>query len=87
VNRRRSEDGQRGSIVASAADLIGDRGVQATILDEILAAAQVSKSQLYHYFGSKEDLAAAVVARQTERVLAAQMPYLQQLGTWDGIAA
>jgi len=77
----------RERIVASAADLIGRRGVQATGLDQILVAAHVSKSQLYHYFTDKEDLARAVVARQTERVLAAQMPNLEHLDSWEGIAA
>lgn len=77
----------RERIVARAADLIGRQGVQATGLEQILAAAHVSKSQLYHYFSDKEDLARAVVARQTERVLAAQMPHLQHLDSWEGIAA
>lgn len=76
----------RERIIASAAELIGRDGVRATGLDEILAAAQVSKSQLYHYFSNKEDLARAVVARQTERVLAAQMPNLEHLDSWEGIA-
>jgi len=76
----------RDRIVASAAELIGRDGVLATSLDQILGAAHVSKSQLYHYFLNKEDLARAVVARQTERVLAAQMPNLDHLDSWDGIA-
>jgi TetR/AcrR family transcriptional regulator, transcriptional repressor for nem operon len=84
----RTERGRatRDRIVASAANLIGTRGVRGTSLDGILAAAQVSKSQLYHYFSSKEDLARAVVARQTERVLAAQMPDLDHLDSWQSIA-
>jgi TetR/AcrR family transcriptional repressor of nem operon len=76
----------RERIVASAAELIGRDGVRATGLDEIRAAAQVSKSQLYHYFANKEELARAVVARQTERVLAVQMPNLEHLDSWEGIA-
>jgi TetR/AcrR family transcriptional repressor of nem operon len=76
----------RERIVASAAELIGKDGVQGTSLDQILAAAHVSKSQLYHYFLNKDDLVRAVVARQTERVLAAQMPNLDHLDSWEGIA-
>jgi TetR/AcrR family transcriptional repressor of nem operon len=77
----------RERIVASAAELIGRQGVQGTSLDQILDGAHVSKSQLYHYFLNKEDLARAVVARQTERVLAAQMPALEHLDSWEGIAS
>jgi TetR/AcrR family transcriptional repressor of nem operon len=77
--------GTRDRIVGGAADLIGRNGVQGTSLDEILALTGASKSQLYHYFSSKEDLARAVVARQTERVLAAQMPQLEHLDSWEAI--
>jgi AcrR family transcriptional regulator len=74
-------------IVASAADLVGERGVHGTSLDDVLAGAGASKSQLYHYFHDKEDLVRAVVARQTERVLDAQMPLLEELDSWAAIAA
>lgn len=76
----------RERIVGRAAELIGRSGAQATSLDEVRAAALVSKSQLYHYFANKEDLVRAVVARQTERVLAAQMPELERLDSWEAIA-
>src|SRR5712692_11410478 len=75
----------RARIVAVAADLSGDRGVRATGLDDIIASAGVSKSQLYHYFASKDELVRAVVSRQTERVLAAQMPALEHLDSWSAI--
>jgi|SRR5712692_9033360 len=77
----------RARIVAVAADLIGDRGVRATGLDDIITSAGVSKSQLYHYFASKDDLVFAVVTRQTERVLEAQMPRLEHLDNWEAIAS
>jgi TetR/AcrR family transcriptional repressor of nem operon len=85
----RTERGRatRERILARAAALIGRQGVRATGLDQIIAAAHVSKSQLYHYFADKEALARAVVGRQTERVLAAQMPNLEHLDSWEGIAA
>jgi AcrR family transcriptional regulator len=77
----------RERIIASAADLVGHYGVHGTSLDAVQAAAQASKSQLYHYFQNKEDLVRAVVARQTERVFAAQMPLLNELDSWVAIAA
>jgi len=51
----------RGRIVEEAARLIYERGVAATTLDEIKAAAEVSGSQLYHYFPDKDELVRAVI--------------------------
>jgi AcrR family transcriptional regulator len=39
-----------------------------------------------HYFASKDDLVRAVIARQSDSVLAAQMPTLASLTSWDAIA-
>ena len=77
----------RERLVAAAADLIGERGVHGAGLDEVLARAGASKSQLYHYFRDKDDLVRAVVDRQTERVLDAQMPALAGLDSWAAIGA
>jgi AcrR family transcriptional regulator len=77
----------RERIINSAANLVGERGVHGASLDDVLAAAKASKSQLYHYFRDKEDLVRAVVACQTERVLSAQMPLLEELDSWAAIAA
>ena len=43
----------RRRIVSAAAGLIAERGVSGTTLDDVRAATQSSKSQLYHYFGDK----------------------------------
>ena len=56
--------------IADAAVLVYQRGVRATSLDDVLAAAGCGKSQLYHYFDDKADLVGAVVDRQLEFVLA-----------------
>jgi AcrR family transcriptional regulator len=60
--------------VEAAAGLMQERGAAGTSLDEIMAASATSKSQLYHYFDDKDDLTRAVVRRQTERVIEAQLP-------------
>ena len=73
--KTRRGQASRERIVASATDLIAERGVQGTSLDDVLATAGASKSQLYHYFRDKEDLVRAVVARQTARVLAAMVQF------------
>lgn len=69
----------RSRIVNAAADLIYAHGVDRTSLDEVMAEAGVSKSQLYHYFADKDALVLEVIALQTERVLDAQRPHLEAL--------
>jgi AcrR family transcriptional regulator len=52
---------RRNAIVDVAAELMYLRGVRATGIQEIIDAAGAGKSQLYHYFSDKDDLAAAVL--------------------------
>lgn len=75
----------RERILSHAAQLIGERGVQGTSLDDILLAAGASKSQFYHYFVNKEDLVQAVIGRQTSDVFHAQQPLLDHLGSWENL--
>ena len=63
-----------------------EHGVAGTTLDDVRAAANVSKGQLYHYFADKEDLVRAVIDRTIQQVLDAQ-PRLLDLSTWAAIAA
>jgi AcrR family transcriptional regulator len=60
----------RDRIVERAAELIAERGVAATSLDEVLAAAGAGKSQLYHYFSGRDELVAAAVGLRCAQVLA-----------------
>lgn len=64
----------RARIVDATAGLMLERGAAGTSLDEVIAASGTSKSQLYHYFKDKDDLTRAVVRRQAERVMEAQLP-------------
>ena len=75
----------KGRIVEVAAQLMYEQGVSATSIEDILAASGTGKSQLYHYFGSKEDLVAEVLRHQLEQVLQEQSLY--PLDTWEGISA
>ena len=77
----------RARIVNAAADLIYAHGVERTSLDDVMAATGVSKSQLYHYFADKDALVLEVIARQTERVLAAQRPHLEALDSLPALKA
>lgn len=74
----------RARIVAAAAELIYAHGVDRTSLDDVMAASDASKSQLYHYFADKNALVLEVIAYQTQRVLAAQGI---RLDTLDSLSA
>src|SRR5258708_34422415 len=60
----------RERIVERAADLFAERGIAATSVDEVLAAAGAGKGQFYHYFRSRDELAAAAVGYRCAQVLA-----------------
>ena len=74
----------RDRVLDAAAALVFERGVAETTLDDVRAAADVSKGQLYHYFADKEDLVHGVVERTIQQVLDAQ-PELADLSTWAAI--
>jgi TetR/AcrR family transcriptional regulator, transcriptional repressor for nem operon len=71
-------------IVRVASELMLERGVARTTIEDIQAAANVSTSQMYHYFADKEDLVAAVIDLQSSQVLGRQQLALFPL---DSIAA
>ncbi len=81
----------RQRIVAAAAELMSQRGVARTTIEDIQEAAAVSTSQMYHYFADKGDLVAAVIDFQTDRVLAVQhlgldrLECLEDLRRWRDI--
>jgi TetR/AcrR family transcriptional repressor of nem operon len=76
----------RSRVLDAAAALVFEHGVAGTTLDDVRAAANVSKGQLYHYFADKEDLVHAVIDRTIQQVLGAQ-PALADLSSWAAIAA
>jgi TetR/AcrR family transcriptional repressor of nem operon len=88
VSRPRTTKGRatRERILEAAAELVFEDGVAGTTLDDVRAAADVSKSQLYHYFADKDDLIHAVIDRTVDQVLDAQ-PELADLSSWTAIAA
>jgi AcrR family transcriptional regulator len=76
----------RDRILDTATALIFEHGVAGTTLDDVRAAAKVSKGQLYHYFADKDELIHAVIDRTIEQVLDAQ-PRLAKLSTWTAISS
>src|SRR6266702_7474348 len=60
----------RERIVERAAELFAERGIAATSLDEVIAAAGAGKGQFYHYFRGRDELAAAAVGFRCAQVVA-----------------
>jgi TetR/AcrR family transcriptional regulator, transcriptional repressor for nem operon len=75
----------RNRIVAVAAELILEHGMESTRLEEIQGAAHVSASQLYHYFTDKNALILAVIEHQTELVLGGQRAMLERLDSFAAL--
>ena len=68
--------GSRAKILQEARDLFYKNGYLATSVDDIIAAADVSKSNFYYHFKSKEDLGIAVLdsrCKEFETLLAGSL--------------
>jgi TetR/AcrR family transcriptional regulator, transcriptional repressor for nem operon len=75
----------RARIVSAAARLIYERGVPGTTLEDVRTAAEVSGSQLYHYFADKDELVQAVIDHQADTIVGHQEH--ADLGTIEGLRA
>ena len=85
--RRLTRKGQetRRRIVDAAADLIFEQGVAHTTIEDVRAAADVSSSQLYHYFDDKPALVRAVIEHQADTIVDGQETF--DLSSLDGLRA
>ncbi len=86
-SRRLTRKGQetRQRIVDAAADLIFQQGVAHTTIEDVRAAADVSSSQLYHYFEDKPALVRAVVDHQADMMVGQQETF--DFSTLEGLRA
>ena len=75
----------RERIVERAADLFAGRGIAATSVDEVLAAAGAGKGQFYHYFRGRDELAAAAVGYRCARVVAGLTRALGEVSSLAGL--
>jgi AcrR family transcriptional regulator len=75
----------RARVVAAAAKLIYERGVVGTTFEDVRTAAEVSGSQLSHYFAGKDELVQAVIDHQADIIVGNQEQ--ADLGTVAGIKA
>ena len=74
----------RARIIAGAAEVLREKGVAFTTLDDVRARTGTSKSQLFHYFpGGKDQLLLDVAQYEANQVLEGQQPYLGCLDSWD----
>lgn len=83
THRRLTPKGEatRSRIVEAAARLMLEGGVARTTIEDIQQAAQVSASQMYHYFKDKNALVLAVIDRETDLVLGVQQQGLDRVGS------
>ena len=77
----------RERIVRAAVELVAERGVAGTSLDDVRDRAHASKSQLYHYFSDRGDLMRTVARTASDDVLGGQAELFAQLDTIDGLRA
>lgn len=64
VRRTRAEtDETRATLLATARSFFSERGYAAASMDELTAQAGLTRGALYHHFGDKKGLLAAVVAQ------------------------
>ncbi len=75
----------RRRIVDAAADLIFEQGVTHTTIEDVRTAADVSSSQLYHYFDDKPALVRAVIEHQADAIVAGQQTF--DLSSLKGLRA
>lgn len=73
----------RARIVDAAAELIYQQGVAGTTIEEVREGAQVSSSQLYHYFEDKPALVRAVIERQADMAIGTQEQF--DLSSLEGL--
>jgi TetR/AcrR family transcriptional repressor of nem operon len=71
--------------VDAAARLIHEHGVAGTTLDDVRTVAEVSGSQLSHYFAGKDELVQAVIDHQADVIVGRQEQ--ADLGTAEGVRA
>ncbi len=83
--RTRPGRATRARIVRAATDLVGERGVAGTSLDDVRERARASKSQLYLYFDDRDDLMRAVAQTTCDLVMDNQADALAEFDSLAGI--
>jgi len=78
----------RAKLIAAARKAFSEKGYSAASMDELTADAGLTRGALYHNFGDKRGLLAAVVHQiDAEMAARAQQIGAQAGGDWDGLLA
>lgn len=81
------KDERRAQILVAARRVFADKGLAATKIADIAAAAGVSHGLVYHYFLSKEAVFVAIVTYAAESIAALTGAALERPGTpWDRLS-
>ncbi|WP_026924405.1 TetR/AcrR family transcriptional regulator [Glycomyces arizonensis] len=85
--RERTRRAVRAEIAATAMRLFEEQGFDATTVDQIAAAASISRRSFFHYFGTKEDLVLGDTEALGESVRAALEARPAEESAWTAIRA
>jgi TetR/AcrR family transcriptional regulator, transcriptional repressor for nem operon len=84
--KTRRGQASRERLVEAAVASVVEHGIKELRVDEVLAAAGSSKSQLYHYFADRDALIDAAVAHRCEDVLGQLGQAFAGVSSLDGLA-
>lgn len=90
AGKRRSEmmEETRAKLIASARKAFAEKGFAAASMDDLTAAAGLTRGALYHNFGDKRGLLQAVVDQlDAEMAIRARYIGAQSGNDWDGLLA
>jgi AcrR family transcriptional regulator len=84
TQRERSE-ATTAQLIEAAAHLFGSDGYAATLLDDVVRRAGVTKGALYHHFENKRELFEAVFEQEQRKIAAASaLAYRRKRDHWEG---
>ena len=86
--QRERTEATTAQLVAAARRLFATQGYEGTSLDDVVAAAGVTKGALYHHFASKRDLFRAVFESEEQALArACHDAYAAERDPWEGFHA
>ncbi len=83
----RQRDALRHEITATARRLFVERGFDATTVDDIAAAAGISRRSFFRYFGTKEDVVLGDLKTRGEAIADALAARPAEEGPWEALRA
>lgn len=88
VNRKAAQGAYtRASLLAAGRQLFGASGFSDTSIEDIAAAAGVTKGAVYHHFAGKEDVFRAVYEQVKRQITDQVAPSFLEPAPWDALIA